>query len=55
MITRLAEKSPGVLRPKKITSEVHTAVPVSKLSINIQIKVPEPKAFDGKKKVPNPG
>ena len=32
------------------TGKVCSAVPVSKLSMNIQIKVLEPKAFDGKKK-----
>ena len=31
------------------TREVYTAAPVSKLSMNIQIKVPEPKAFYGEK------
>ena len=41
------------LRQKTSTSEVHTAVQVTKPSINIQIKVPEPKAFDGKKKEAN--
>ena len=38
------------MRPKTSTGEVHTAVPVSKVSMNIQIKVPEPKAFAGEKK-----
>ena len=38
------------MRPKTSTGKVHTAVPVSKVSMNIQIKVPEPKAFDGEKK-----
>ena len=38
------------LRPKTSTGKVHTAVPVSKVSMNTQIKVPEPKAFDGEKK-----
>ena len=38
------------MRPKTATGKVYTAVPVSKVSMNIQIKVPEPKAFDGEKK-----
>ena len=42
-----------VLRPKMSTGEVHAAVPVNKVFMNIQIKVPEPKVFNGKKKYAN--
>ena len=43
------------MRPRTSTREVHTAVPVSKLSMNIQINVPEPKALMAKRKMPNLG
>ena len=38
------------MRPKTATGKVYTAVPVSKVSMNIQIKIPEPKVFNGEKK-----
>ena len=36
-------------RQKTPTGEVQTADPVNKFSVNVQIKVPEPKLFDGGK------
>ena len=37
------------LRQKTPTGKVNTAVPVTKASMNIPIKVPEPKPFNGEK------
>ena len=39
-----------MLRPNISTGKVLTVFLVSKVSMNIQIKVPEPKEFDGEKK-----
>ena len=50
MFIGLVEKNPAGLRPNTSTGKVHTDVPVCKVSMNIQIKVPEPKAFDGEMK-----
>ena len=49
MFVGVIEVSSVVSKTKVPTGEVYTAEPVSKFSMNIQIRVPEPKAFDGEK------
>ena len=43
------EEPRSFFKRKTSTAEVHTVVPISKPSMNIQIKVLEPKPFDGEK------
>ena len=49
MFVGVIEASSVVSKTKIPTAEVHTAEPVSKLSMNIQSRVPKPKALNGKK------
>ena len=44
------QRNQAFLQQKITAGEVHTALPISNTTIYIQLRVPEPKAFDGKKK-----